>query len=243
AGKARVFQNGLKARVLGMNVKEAMLEEQRRYINERIAAICGVPLSLLNDLTHGTYANFEQQSLGYVVHNILPSVVEFEQVCNKALFVGNDADRFYVKVSLQGIVRGDFQTRMAGYEIGIRSGMWSPDECREWEDQDPIPAGLGEIHVMQAQMETLDTIANPPEPPPQLVAVPDSEDGSEDDSEVPEAIAADAAERIRIRAQIDADKKRDPEDTVAWARKILAPIAASYAAFDPEAFIAEAIGS
>jgi len=228
AGKARVFQNGLKPMVLGMNVADAQLESQRRFVNEKIAAIAGVPLSLLNDLTHATYSNAEQMDLSYSKHNILPTVVEFEQTLNKHLFGGLDEQRYYVRFSMQGLERGDFLTRMQGYETGIRIGMWSPNECREWEDMDPYEGG--DVRVMQAQMTPIDMLGEQPEPAKAL-----------------EPLVADAQDRIRIRARIDADKDKTSEQTAAWARTILAPIASAHSIagleFDAEAVISSAIGS
>jgi len=226
AGKARIFQNGLKPMVLGMNTAEADLENQRRFVNEKIAALCGVPLSLLNDMTHATYSNVEQMDLGYSKHHILPAVVELEQTLTKGLFGGLDQGRYYVRMSLQGLERGDFLTRMQGYETGIRVGMWSPNECREWEDMDPYPEG--DIRVMQAQMTPIEDLGLEPA---QALA----------------PVVADAQDRIRIRARIDAEKKREPSETREWARAILAPIASAHSIagldFDTEAVITSAIGS
>jgi hypothetical protein len=156
AGKARVFQNGLKPEVLGMSVKDADLDQQRHSINERVATLAGVPVTLLNDLTNGTMNNTEQSDITYTKHYLLSAVVDHEQVLTRRLFVGQDAGRYYVKIDLRGIQRGDFLTRMQGYEIGIRSGMWTPNVCLGWEDEDGYEGG--DVHVMQAQMTPVDLL-------------------------------------------------------------------------------------
>ncbi len=216
AGKGRIFQSGLKAKVLGMTVKEADLTDQRRFVNERISAIAGVPLIFLNDLTRGTYSNTEQQDLAFAKHCVAPIIVDLEQTLNRTLFT--EPDRYFVKFNLEGLVRGDYKTRVAAYGEAIRSGWMSPNEVRALEDMDPYPGG-DEYH-MQAQMtpvEDLDDVRG---------------------------ILAPVVESVIERIRRHAEHAGEPAAR-AFAHKALEPVIRSHTAagieFDPEAVITQAL--
>ena len=231
AGKGRIFQGGLKPVVVGMSVKDADLTNIRRYVNERISAICSVPLGLINDLTHMTYSNAEQQDITYSKHDIMPTCVDCEQTLGAAWFVGDDAGRFYLKFNLNGLQRGDYKTRMEGYEIAIRIGLLTPNDCLDLEDMDGYEGG--DVHVMQMQMMP---VADLGKQDPKAVA-----------SRSLAGLLVDATERIRVRAEQDRERKRDPEATRVWGRSVLTPLEIAHeiadVPFDVEAVLQSALST
>jgi len=53
---------------------------------------------------------------------------------NLKLF-GRDEAKFYVEFNLDGLLRGDFSTRMSGYATGIQNAILTPNEARAQENR------------------------------------------------------------------------------------------------------------
>lgn len=124
---------------IGFNPEESQMMEARRFAVEEIARVYNVPIVFLQDLTHGTHSNTEQQDLHFVKHTINQWVVSIEQELNLKLF-GSSSDRF-VEFSVDGLLRGDFQTRMTGYSQAIQNSINTPNEVRRKENLPPMEGG------------------------------------------------------------------------------------------------------
>mgnify|MGYP001108584621 FL=1 len=162
AGKARLFTKGIKPMVLGSTVQEAELIEARRYGVERICGIFRVPLTKVAAMWFGTYSNSEQSDLDFAKGCVTPMVVSTEQVLNARLFSGT---AYYVKFDINGIMRGDFATRMEGLTSAVNGGIFTPNEARAWEELDPLPGGdelRFPLNTMPASQ--LDEMDDEPEP-------------------------------------------------------------------------------
>ena len=102
-----------------------------------------VPPHLVMNLEHATFSNIEHQSIDFAVHTIRPWLVRIEQAMNRALFTDQEKGRFYVQFNMDGLMRGDYKSRMEGYAIGINNGFMSPNDIRALENLNPIPAEEG----------------------------------------------------------------------------------------------------
>ena len=83
------------------------------------------------------------QSIDFAVHTIRPWLVRIEQSLNRALFSEQEKERFYVQFNIDGLMRGDYKSRMEGYAIGINNGFMCPNDIRSLENMNPIPAEDG----------------------------------------------------------------------------------------------------
>lgn len=119
---------------IGANPDKAQLVELKRFLVEEIARIYGLPPTFLQDLTHGTFSNTEQQDLHLVKHNIVQRVTQAEQEYNLKLFGRRNSKRF-VKFNVDGLLRGDFKTRMEGYASAIQNSVLKPNEARALENR------------------------------------------------------------------------------------------------------------
>lgn len=137
-----VLPTGLTIKTIGTDAEKAQLIETQRFLVEQVARIYGLPPVFLQDLTHGTFANVEQQDLHFAKHVLRRWVKQFEDELNLKLFGWKVRDQF-VKVNLDGLLRGDFKTRMEGYASGIQSGVLTPNEARGLEDRAPLDGGDG----------------------------------------------------------------------------------------------------
>jgi HK97 family phage portal protein len=115
------------------------LLELQRFCVEQIARIYSLPPVFLQDLSRGTFSNTEQQDLHFVKHTIKRWVEQVEAEMNLKLF-GRNA-RQYVEFNVDGLLRGDFKTRMEAHATSIQNGIRTPNEVRDLENMEPMPAG------------------------------------------------------------------------------------------------------
>lgn len=137
---ALVLPAGLDIKELGTDAQKSQMVELKQFLIEEIARIYSLPPVFLQDLTHGTFSNTEQQDLQLVKHTIKRWVEAFEQELNLKLF-GRGKPRYFVEMNMDGLLRGDFKTRMDGYAQAIQSGVLKPNEARRKENLPDDPAG------------------------------------------------------------------------------------------------------
>jgi HK97 family phage portal protein len=97
----------------------------------------------VGDLEKSSFSNIEQQSLEFVKYTLDPWIVRWEQSLHRALFSDTEKRRFFVRFNVDGLLRGDYRNRMAGYAVGIQNGFMSPNDVRTLESMDLIPGELG----------------------------------------------------------------------------------------------------
>jgi len=143
ASRVAVLEEGMTFTPLSMPNNEAQFLETRRFQVEEICRIYRVPPHMVGDLSRATFSNIEHSSIDFAVHTIRPWLVRIEQAMNRALFPDREKGRFYVQFNLDGLMRGDYKSRMEGYAIARQNGWMSANDIRELENQNPIPAEDG----------------------------------------------------------------------------------------------------
>ena len=83
------------------------------------------------------------QSIDFAVHTIRPWLVRIEQAMNRALFAEYEKGHFYVQFNIDGLMRGDYKSRMEGYAIGRQNGWLNANDIRALENMNPIPEEEG----------------------------------------------------------------------------------------------------
>lgn len=118
---------------------EAQFLETRKFQIEEIARLYRVPLHMIGDLDHATFSNIEHLSLEFVKYTLDPWLVRWEQGLQKALLSDSEKGRYFIKFNVEGLLRGDYASRMQGYSIGIQNGFLCPNDVRTLEDMNSIP--------------------------------------------------------------------------------------------------------
>ena len=93
--------------------------------------------------SHATFSNIEHQSIDFVMHTLMPWLVRFEQAIIKDLLLPEEQELYFPKFNVDGLLRGDYQSRMQGYATGISNGFLSPNDIHRLENMDLIPAEKG----------------------------------------------------------------------------------------------------
>ena len=138
-GKVVVLEEGVEYQPITIPQEEAQFLETRKFQIDEIARLFRVPPHMIGDLEKSSFNNIEQQSLEYVKYTLNPWVVRWEQSLQKALINPAERGKYFIKFNVDGLLRGDYQSRMAGYAVGRQNGWLSSNDIREMENMNPIP--------------------------------------------------------------------------------------------------------
>jgi HK97 family phage portal protein len=139
---------GYDLKAVGFDPEKGQMTDARRFQVEEIARILGLPPVFLQDLTHGTLSNVEQQDLHLVKHLIGQWAKGFEQQLNLKMFGQFNSHR-YVEHNLDGLLRGDFKARMEGLARAVQTAILTPDEARALENR-PSAEGGDKLYMQGA---------------------------------------------------------------------------------------------
>lgn len=156
SNKIAVLEEGMKYTPIGISPEQAQFLETRKFQINEIARIFRVPPHMVGDLEKSSFSNIEQQSLEFVKYTLDPWIVRWEQSIRRALLSSEEKQKYFVKFNLEGLLRGDYQSRMNGYAIGRQNGWMSANDIRELENQDRIPAEEGgDLYLVNGNMMPL----------------------------------------------------------------------------------------
>jgi len=138
AHKIAVLEEGMKYQQIGIPPEEAQFLETRKFQINEIARLYRIPPHMIGDLEKSSFSNIEQQSLEFVKYTLDPWVIRWEQSLQKALLLPGEKGKYFIKLNVDGLLRGDYASRMQGYSIGRQNGWYSTNDIREMEDLNPL---------------------------------------------------------------------------------------------------------
>ena len=108
---------------------------------------------MIGDLDHATFSNVEHLSLDFVKYSLDPWIVRLEQGLMKALLSDSEKGQYFIKFNVDGLLRGDYASRMQGYATARQNGWMSANDIRELENLDRIPAkDGGDLYLINGNM-------------------------------------------------------------------------------------------
>ena len=156
AHRVAVLEEGMKYQPIGISPEQAQFLETRKFQINEIARIFRVPPHMLADLEKSSFSNIEQQSLEFVKYTLDPWVVRWEQSMCRALLMESEKPTVFIKFNVDGLLRGDYVSRMEGYATGRQNGWMSANDIRELENLDRIPVELGgDLYLINGAMTKL----------------------------------------------------------------------------------------
>ena len=174
SGKVAVLEEGMKYTPISIAPEQAQFLETRKFQINEIARIFRVPPHMVGDLEKSSFSNIEQQSLEFVKYTLDPWVIRWEQSLQRALIRQDEKAKYFVKFNLEGLLRGDYQSRMTGYATARQNGWMSANDIRELENLDRIPAeDGGDLYLINGNMLPLQMAG----------AFANNEDGKEDNTD------------------------------------------------------------
>lgn len=153
AHKTAVLEEGMKYHTIGIPPEEAQFLETRKFQTNEIARIFRVPPHMIGDLDRSSFNNIEQQSLEFVKYTLNPWVHRWEQALRQSLLLPSEKPTYAVKLNVDGLLRGDYAKRMAGYATARQNGWMSANDIREMENMNRIPAEEGgDLYLVNGAM-------------------------------------------------------------------------------------------
>ena len=141
--KIAVLEEGMKYHSIGISPEDAQFLETRHYQLNEICRIFRVPPHLVGDLEHATFSNIEHQSIEFVQHTVTPWLVRWEQEIKMRLLSEEEKTLYFPKFNVDGLLRGDYKSRMEGYAVGRQNGWLSINDIRQLEDMPLVAPKLG----------------------------------------------------------------------------------------------------
>ncbi len=156
ANKVAVLEEGMKYSPISIAPEQAQFLETRKFQIDEIARIFRVPPHMVGDLDKSSFSNIEQQSLEFVTYTLDPWICRWEQSIVKSLLSDEEKKTLFVKFNVDGLLRGDYQSRMQGYAVARQNGWMSANDIRELENLDRIPESEGgDLYLINGNMTKL----------------------------------------------------------------------------------------
>ena len=157
AGKVAILEQGVTFKPISMSPQDSQLLETRKYQLDEIARIFRIPPHMIGDLERATFSNIENQSREFVTYTLDPWVCRIEQSLTRALLMPSEKGRLFVKFNVDGLLRGDYKSRMEGYAIARQNGWMSANDIRELENLNRIsPDAGGDLYLVNGNMLPLE---------------------------------------------------------------------------------------
>ena len=149
AHRVAVIEEGMTYKPISLPPEDSQFLSTREFGVEEICRIFRVPPHMVQDLKRATFSNIEHQSIDFVVHTLDPWLVRIEKAIVKDLLLEDEKDVYFPKFNVDGLLRGDYKSRMDGYSVGISTGIISPNEARRKENMPPLSEDEGgDFHIV-----------------------------------------------------------------------------------------------
>jgi HK97 family phage portal protein len=146
--RVAILEEGMQLKPFGVTPEDSQAIESRSFQITEIARIFNMPPHMLKDLTRATYSNIEEQSLEFVIHTLRPWLVRFEQAYSIQLLEEKARRKYFFEHNIEGLLRGNIQTRYGAYATALGNGWINADEVRALENLNPQPKGQGEKYFV-----------------------------------------------------------------------------------------------
>lgn len=152
AHKPMILEMGLKWAPVSLNLEDSQFLETRKFQRSEICGLFRVPPHMVADLEHATFSNIEHQGAGFLNYSLVPVLTRIEQRIRVGLLKPEERLTYFAKFNTGAYLRGDLKSRMEAYGKGIQWGIWSPNECRDKEDENPREGG--DVYLTPMNMTT-----------------------------------------------------------------------------------------
>lgn len=151
AGGIRIVDRGLKYHEVAFSLGEMSLIEQERFVLEKVCRACHVDLHHVYADGGTTATGSDGYDIDFVKHTVLPEITALEEAFIPILDLSSAAgggknSGYRIDFDTNGLLRGDFKTRMDGYRTGVYAGIFTRAWCCE---QEGIPWLPGQDRLLQ----------------------------------------------------------------------------------------------
>lgn len=151
--RVAVLQGGATVKPLSLSAEDSQFLETRQFGVEEIARWYGVPPHLLQHLLRATFNNTEHLGTSFLQYSLLPWLVSWEQAIESQLLTADERRTHFVAHYVDGLMRGDSQSRSEYYRGMTSAAIMTRNEARRMENLPPVPGG--DVFLVQGAMVPL----------------------------------------------------------------------------------------
>ena len=142
-GVARLFDRGMKFQPLSINPDDAQMLESRQHSVEEICRYFGVPPHMIGHSNTTTWGSgIEQMTIGFVQFTLRERLKNIESTLEAQLLSPAErAEGMRIEFNLEGLLRGDSESRTKFYESGLSNKWMTINEVRAKENMLPVEWG------------------------------------------------------------------------------------------------------
>lgn len=158
--KVGVLSAGAKFVADQLDNDKSQFIDSRRMAVEDVARAFNIPTHLLGLPGTNTYASVEQNNIAFVTHTLRPIVSKIETAMSRLLRVLPGGENAFIKFTMDGLLRGDSNTRFSAYSTGIQAGYLTINDIRRLEDLYPIEGGdILRVPLANVNIDAADLVA------------------------------------------------------------------------------------
>lgn len=143
-GNATLLEAGITPHAITLKPEDAQLLETRRFSVEQICRVFGVPPIMIGHAADGLTtwgSGVEQIILQFTKTGLRPLLKKIEEAIYRDLMTREDRKKVNVKFNMEGLLRGDHQTRMLFLQGMVNTGIYTQNEARGYENLPPVEGG------------------------------------------------------------------------------------------------------
>lgn len=180
AHRVAVLEQGTTFAPIGIPPEDAQFLETRKFQRSEIAGAFRVPLHMIGDLERATFSNIEHQAIEFVQHTLLPHLIRWQQAIARDLLGPVAFERYTPVFIVDGLLRGDIQSRYNAYAIARQNGWMSANDIRRKEDENLLAdSDGGDTYLVNGNMLPISMAAGAVAPAAAPAAAEDDEDEDE----------------------------------------------------------------
>jgi len=139
--KVGVLSGGAKFVSTSIENDKAQFLDSRRMAVEDVARAFNIPTMFLGLPGTNTFSSAEQNAIQFVTHTVRPIVQKLEGAFSTLLNTEQGGEFAFLKFSIDGLLRGDANSRFSAYSNGLQSGWMTLNDVRRLEDLPPLEGG------------------------------------------------------------------------------------------------------
>jgi HK97 family phage portal protein len=159
AGKPVVLEGGAEVQSIGINPKDAQLLESRSWSIEEVCRWFGVPPDMVGHTSKASSwgTGVEQRMLGFLMFTLRPWLTRIEKSVQRSLFAPGERQRYFIKFSVEELLRADSAARAAFLSLMVNNGLMTRDEARISENLPPM-GGNAAVLTVQSALQPIDSL-------------------------------------------------------------------------------------
>lgn len=157
AGTPAILEENMSIEKIGIPMKDAQFLELREFQRAEIAGMYRIPPHMIGDLRFATFSNIEEQGLNFVTNTLGAWLARIEQGMCVKLFSEKERKKYFPEHLVEGLLRGNIETRFNSYMVARQNGWVNADEIRERENMNPLDNDRGKTYWMPLNFQEIDT--------------------------------------------------------------------------------------